>query len=77
LRILSGNCRSLHPGVPAASRFSFLWLGRAAHQLQPQAEGLIDLLNEAVRKELLGDSAVWAGIFKDSNKPFGGPTSNE
>jgi len=33
---------------------------------------LIDLLNDAVRKEPLGDSAVWAGLFKDFNKPFGG-----
>ena len=24
---------------------------------------LIDLLNDAVRKEPLGDSAVWAGLF--------------
>ena len=38
---------------------------------------LIDLLNEAVRKEPLGDSAVWAGFFKDFNKPFGGPTAFE
>ncbi|HEY6356510.1 MAG TPA: alpha/beta hydrolase, partial [Burkholderiaceae bacterium] len=39
--------------------------------------GLIDMLNEAARKEPLGDSAVWAGIFKDFNKPFGGPTGFE
>jgi len=38
---------------------------------------LIDLLNDAVRKEPLGDSAVWAGLFKDFNKPFGGPTGFE
>ena len=38
---------------------------------------LIDLLNDAVRKEPLGDSAVWAGFFKDYNKPFGGPTGDE
>ena len=43
----------------------------------PPPQGLIDLLNEAVRKEPLGDSAVWAGIFKDFNKPFGGPTGFE
>ena len=40
----------------------------------PPPQGLIDLLNGAVRTEPLGDSAVWAGIFKDFNKPFGGPT---
>lgn len=38
---------------------------------------VIDLLNDAVRKEPLGDSAVWAGLFKDFNKPFGGPTGFE
>jgi alpha-beta hydrolase superfamily lysophospholipase len=38
---------------------------------------LIDLLNDAVRKEPLGDSAVWAGLFKDFNNPFGGPTGFE
>ena len=38
---------------------------------------LIDLLNDAVRKEPLGDSAVWAGVFRDYNKPFGGPTGFE
>jgi alpha-beta hydrolase superfamily lysophospholipase len=38
---------------------------------------LIDVLNDAVRKEPLGDSAVWAGLFKDYNKPFGGPTGFE
>jgi hypothetical protein len=43
----------------------------------PPPQGLIDVLDEAVRKELLGDSAVWAGIFKDFNKPFGGPTGFE
>ncbi len=43
----------------------------------PPPQGLIDLLNEAVRKEPLGDSAVWAGLFKDFNKPFGGPTGFE
>ena len=30
-----------------------------------------------MRKEPLGDSAVWAGLFKDFNKPFGGPTGFE
>ncbi|HVQ05622.1 MAG TPA: alpha/beta hydrolase, partial [Burkholderiaceae bacterium] len=43
----------------------------------PPPQGLIDLLNGAVRTEPLGDSAVWAGIFKDFNKPFGGPTGFE
>ena len=38
---------------------------------------LIDQLNDAARKEPLGDSAVWAGVFKDYNKPFGGPTGFE
>jgi alpha-beta hydrolase superfamily lysophospholipase len=43
----------------------------------PPPQQLIDLLNDAVRKEPLGDSAVWAGLFKDFNKPFGGPTGFE
>jgi hypothetical protein len=43
----------------------------------PPPQGLIDLLNDATRKDPLGDSAVWAGIFKDFNKPFGGPTGFE
>ena len=43
----------------------------------PPPQGLIDMLNEAVRKDPFGDSAVWAGIFKDFNKPFGGPTGFE
>jgi alpha-beta hydrolase superfamily lysophospholipase len=46
----------------------------AATRSTPQ---LVDLLNDAVRKEPLGDSAVWAGLFKDFNKPFGGPTGFE
>ena len=38
---------------------------------------LIDALNEAVQKDALGESAVWAGLFRDFNKPFGGPTGFE
>jgi len=38
---------------------------------------LIDALNEAVRKDALGDSAVWAGLFRDFNKPFNGTTGFE
>jgi hypothetical protein len=37
---------------------------------------LIDLLNDAVLKESLGDSAVWACLFEDFNKPFGGPKAS-
>lgn len=38
---------------------------------------LIDGLDAAVRKDPLGDSALWAGVFRDYNKPFGGPTGFE
>lgn len=39
--------------------------------------GLIDALNAAVQKDALGNSAVWAGLFRDFNKPFSGPTGFE
>jgi alpha-beta hydrolase superfamily lysophospholipase len=43
----------------------------------PPPAPFIESLNETARKEPLGDSAVWAGLFKDFNKPFGGPTGFE
>jgi alpha-beta hydrolase superfamily lysophospholipase len=43
----------------------------------PPPPALIDMLNQAVQKEALGDSAVWSGLFKDFNKPFNGPTGFE
>ena len=46
---------------------------RAAPAMPQQ---LIDLLNDAARKEPLGDSAVWADLFNDFNTPFGGPTAS-
>jgi alpha-beta hydrolase superfamily lysophospholipase len=43
----------------------------------PPPPALIDALNQAVQQQPLGDSVVWAGIFKDFNKSFGGPTGFE
>ena len=43
----------------------------------PPPAALIDALNEAVQKDPLGDSAVWAGLFRDFNKPFNGTTGFE
>ena len=40
----------------------------------PPPAALIDVLNEAAQKDALGDSAVWAGLFRDFNKPFSGTT---
>ena len=43
----------------------------------PPPPALIDALNAAAQKDALADSAVWAGLFKDFNKPFNGPTGFE
>jgi alpha-beta hydrolase superfamily lysophospholipase len=43
----------------------------------PPPAALIDMLNQAVQTDALGDSAVWSGLFKDFNKPFNGPTGFE
>ena len=43
----------------------------------PPPAQFIDLLNDTARQSPLGDSAVWAGLFKDFNKPFNGPTGFE
>jgi alpha-beta hydrolase superfamily lysophospholipase len=43
----------------------------------PLPAALIDMLNQAVQTDALGDSAVWSGLFKDFNKPFNGPTGFE
>jgi alpha-beta hydrolase superfamily lysophospholipase len=61
--------------VRRAELLDALVLSRTSYSPPPQ--GLIHLLNGTVSKVPLGDSAVWAGIFKDFNKPFGGPTGFE
>jgi alpha-beta hydrolase superfamily lysophospholipase len=43
----------------------------------PPPAALIDMLNQAVQTDALGDSAAWSGLFKDFNKPFNGPTGFE
>ena len=43
----------------------------------PPPTQFIDVLNDTARKDPLADSAVWASLFKDFNKPFGGPTGFE
>ena len=43
----------------------------------PPPPAFIDALNAAAQQDALADSAVWAGLFKDFNKPFNGPTGFE
>ncbi|MFI4929606.1 MAG: alpha/beta fold hydrolase [Burkholderiales bacterium] len=47
-----------------------------SYRAPPPAEA-IRALDEAARREPLGDSALWASRFQDHNKPFGGPTGFE
>jgi alpha-beta hydrolase superfamily lysophospholipase len=53
-----------------------LVLSGTSYREPPPAEA-IAALDEAARREPLGDSALWAGRFQDHNKPFGGPTGFE
>lgn len=53
-----------------------LVLSGTSYREAPPAEA-IRALDEAARREPLGDSALWASRFADYNKPFGGPTGFE
>jgi alpha-beta hydrolase superfamily lysophospholipase len=53
-----------------------LVLSGTSYRAPPPAEA-IRALDEAARREPLGDSALWASRFQDHNKPFGGPTGFE
>jgi alpha-beta hydrolase superfamily lysophospholipase len=53
-----------------------LVLSGTSYREPPPAEA-IRALDEAARREPLGDSALWASRFADYNKPFGGPTGFE
>ena len=53
-----------------------LVLSGTSYRAPPPAEAL-DALDAVARLEPLGDSALWAGRFRDHNKPFGGPTGFE
>jgi alpha-beta hydrolase superfamily lysophospholipase len=53
-----------------------LVLSGTSYRAPPPAEA-IAALDEAARREPLGDSALWASRFADYNKPFGGPTGFE
>ena len=53
-----------------------LVLSGTSYRAPPPAD-VIGALDEAARREPLGDSAPWASRFQDHNKPFGGPTGFE
>ncbi len=53
-----------------------LVLSGTSYRAPPPAE-TISALEEAARREPLGDSALWASRFQDYNKHFGGPTGFE
>ena len=53
-----------------------LVLSGTSYRAPPPTEA-IRALDEAARREPLGDSALWASRFQDHNKPFGGPTGFE
>ena len=53
-----------------------LVLSGTAYRAPPPDE-VIQALDEAARREPLGDSALWSSRFKDHNVPFGGPTGFE
>jgi alpha-beta hydrolase superfamily lysophospholipase len=53
-----------------------LVLSGTSYREAPPAES-IHALDEAARRDPLGDSAQWSSRFQDHNKPFGGPTGFE
>src|SRR5688572_8280675 len=53
-----------------------LVLSGTSYRAPPPVEA-IAALDEAARREPLGDSAAWASRFNDHNKPFGGHTGFE
>jgi alpha-beta hydrolase superfamily lysophospholipase len=53
-----------------------LVLSGTSYRAPPPAE-VIAALDEAARREPVGDSALWASRFQDYNKLFGGPTGFE